>query len=196
MSYAAQAEGLAADAADLGQDAAAVTAGCRAARIAPEAARSLVAAALALEAPHPGFYAAAPPVPTDEALLTAAGDLESDAADLLNAARGLHDQAAAARQAASAAAAAAAREEAATGTTEATQTAISAAVSQAADCDAALEILGTWGPRLKYAAARLGQVPDDLECAYEVPYAHVRSGRKLPHSGDFLLSDTTTEGAA
>lgn len=195
MSYAAQAEGLAADAAEIGAGCAAVVAGCRAARVAPEATRSVVTAALILHAPHLDLYAAAEPVPTDEALLTAAADLEASASDLLRDARRLRDQAAEARRAATAAATAASREEAQSGTTEATQTAISTAVSQAADCDAALEILDDVGRRLHHAAERLGHVPDDLETAYEVPYAHVRSGRVLPHSGDFL-TPASMEGAA
>lgn len=197
MSFAAQAEGLAADAADLGRDAALVVASGRAARIAPEATRGLVAAAVTLEAPHLDFYAAAEPVPTDAALLGAASDLESGASDLLREAERLRIAAAEARKAAAVAAAAAHRQEGTAGSTEQTRMAISAAVSQAADCDSAIEILDVLARRLFHARDRLGQVPDDLESAYEIPYAHVRRGGALPHSGGFLTDGlTTARGAA
>jgi hypothetical protein len=196
VSRTAEAEALAADTAELGELAAGIVAQGRAARVAPEATRGLVAAALTLEAPQMALYAAAVPLRSDAALLDAAATLEADAGEMLAIARGMRAEAAEARRAAAAAAREAAAREGRDGTTEATRLAIAAAVSEGADCDCALEILDVLIRRLHYATGRLGQVPDDLETAYEVPYAHVRRGGALPRSGDFLLSDTTTRGAA
>lgn len=55
-----------------------------------------------------------------------------------------------------------------------------------ADCGAALEILGCIQDQARAALGALRQVPGELEDTYEVPYALVRGGGKLPHHGHFL----------
>jgi hypothetical protein len=47
-------------------------------------------------------------------------------------------------------------------------------------CEATGEILDPFAERLRAALARLRQVPEDLGEAYELVYAFIRKGGKLP----------------
>lgn len=60
------------------------------------------------------------------------------------------------------------------------------AAGAVADCGTALKILEAVQGQARAALGALCQVPGELEETYEVPYALVRGGGKLPHHGHFL----------
>lgn len=193
MTFQGRAEALTGGADDLGHDCAAAAARAWAARvIAPGACAGIIGAAMVLGAGQGELYQAADPLPSDQEMLGAAEDLAGAASELARAATDLSELAMAALAAARRDQRDALRRDRAG---HAGDDAASAA-RRAADCECALEILDALVPRLTFALRRLEQVPADLAGAYEVPYQHVRSGRVLPHSGDFLVPGTPTEGAA
>lgn len=193
MSRLAETEALATDTEELGLAAALVAAQCRAAGLMPEAFGAVIGAALTLGAPMDGLYAAAEPIASDRDLRTAAEQLEGDAGEMLTSARRARATAEAERDAAYEKIRQAHRQN----DTKSGEVA-DCASSEAADCDAAIDIADVLIQRLEYVIRRLGEVPDDIGVTYEVPYDHIRRGGVLPHSGDFLDATTTTtmEGAA
>jgi hypothetical protein len=195
VTFQAAAEALADAAGELGHDCAATVAAAWAARVAPEACAGVTGAAVGLGAGQAELFQAADPLPSDADMRAAAEELAGGAWELLRRAADLEGEAQAGLAAARQCERDAARQEHGKGAEQAANAAAGARMA-AADCECALEILDALTPRLKFALRRLEQAPDDLEEAYEVPYQHVRSGRSLPHSGDFLVPDSTTEGAA
>jgi hypothetical protein len=195
-----QAQLLADDIREPGFAAAGLNASAWCARVDPEATHGLVGAALALTSGDAGtmLWSAADPCPDDATLLTAAAELEGAVAELLEHARRM---AAACRAEFEAALAAAARAAAAAAAAETPQAradaeeALRAARAVIADCEAALEILDETGTRLAHAENCLRKVPDDLAGAFEVPYAFVQDGGKLPYDGEFLTSGISYEAA-
>lgn len=194
MTFQAAAESLAGAAGDLAGDAAVTVARAWAARILPGAVAGIIGGAMALGAASDELYQVADPLPSDQDMLAAAGDLAGSAFELLRAAAALEAEAQAALSAAACALREATRREARGQAPQARDDAAAAAL-RIADCECALGILADLIPRLQFALRRLEQVPDDLATAYEVPYQHIRSGRTLPHDGDFLAAEPT-EGAA
>jgi hypothetical protein len=183
---------------------AALNASAWAAGVNPDATAGLIGAATALTSGEcgPQLWAQADPCPSDQALLTAAAELEGAVADLLKYASGLARdcraalEAAHARLASAGVALAAAQARGAEDAAAAAQGQQGAALAEIADCEAALEVLDDAGGRLEHAVTCLRRVPDDLAGTYETPYAHVRDGGDLPFSGDFLTGGILTIGAA
>jgi hypothetical protein len=190
MTWESQAQQVASGAGEIGEDAALIVAAAWRARVDPRATDGLAGAALALWAtPSSLVRGGGQPLPHDREMITRAGDLETDTASLLKRARETFDGAAEAHEAACLAAAAAAAQAAAARNREEASAAASAlaeAQRQIADCEAALEMLQDAGQRLRYAAACLARVPDDLAETYDVCYSHIRRGGTLPYDGDFL----------
>jgi hypothetical protein len=179
--------------------AAALNAAAWAAGVNPEATAGLIGAATALTSGDcgPQLWAQAGPLPNDQALLTAAAELEGAVTQLLGYASGMAWDCRAALESAQAAAASAAAAVPA-GSSQAraaAEDALGAARGVIADCEAALEILGSCLGRLEHALNCLRRVPDDLASAYEVPYTHIRDGGTLPYDGDFLASGVSWEAA-
>ncbi len=198
MTWTALAEQLAEDARDLGAGAAVLNAAAWQARVDPDATRGLVAAALALWASPGALFPPGPGLQDDREMLEHAADLEAGAAELLKCATDLHRGAEGDLESAAGEARAATQALASAKTTHDranAQVTLAGAKTRIADCEVALEITGDAGQRLKYACAKLQCVPADLEVTYEVPYAVVRSGGKLPYSGEFLTG-VTQRGAA
>lgn len=180
--------------------AAALNAAAWAAGVNPEATAGLIGAATVLTGGDcgPQLWAQADPCPSDQALLTAAAELEGAVGELLKYARAMARDCRADLEAAQAAAAAAATAAASAGTAQAraaAEDALGAARAVIADCEAALEILDDAGRRLAHAANCLRRVPDGLAAAYETPYRHVRETGPLPYEGDFLTGIVTIEAA-
>jgi len=170
------------------------------ARVDPEATHGLVGAALALTSGDAGktLWSAADPCPDDATLLTAAAELEGAVGELLEHARRMTAACRADYETALAAAAAARAAIDSAKTPQARAEAedtLRAARSVIADCEAALEILDETGTRLAHAGNCLRRVPDDLAGTYEVPYAFVQDGGKLPYDGEFLTSGISYEAA-
>jgi hypothetical protein len=166
----------------------------------PEATAGLIGAATTLTSGDcgPQLWAQAEPVPNDQALLTAATELEGAVAQLLKYASALARDCRAALEAAFAQAAAARAAMAAAVTDDAraeAEAALAAALAVIADCEAALEILDDCGRRLAHAANCLRRVPDDLASTYETPYSFVHDGGDLPYAGDFLTAGVSYEAA-
>ena len=179
---------------------AALNAAAWSAGVSPEATAGLIGAASALTSGDcgPQLWAQADPLPNDQALLTAAAELEGAVAQLLKYATGLAQACRSALQSAQATAAQAARALAAAETPQAraaAEDALRTAKAAIADCEAALEIIGDCGGRLAHAANCLRRVPDDLAGTYETPYAFVHDGGDLPYAGDFLTAGVTYEAA-
>lgn len=194
VTFQGQAEALAGGAEDLGRDCALTAARAWAARIVPAASAGIIGGALVLGAEHDELFQGAGPLLSDQDMLADAEDLAGAAFELLRAAADLSGGAMAVLSSSRREQQDALRREREGGGGRARDDADSAA-RRAADCECALEILGELIPRLQFAIRRLEQVPADLADAYEVPYQHIRSGRALPHSGDFLAAGPT-EGAA
>lgn len=185
---------------DPGFAAAALNAAAWAAGVNPEATAGLIGAATALTGGDcgPQLWAQADPLPSDQALLTAAAELEGAVAQLLRYASDMARDCRADLESAQAAAASAAAAAASAGTSQAraaAEDALGAARAVIADCEAALEVIDGCGARLAHAANCLRRVPDDLAGAYETPYAFVHDGGKLPYDGEFLLGGVSYEAA-
>ncbi|MFI6395517.1 hypothetical protein [Nonomuraea sp. NPDC050540] len=58
--------------------------------------------------------------------------------------------------------------------------------AEAADCEAAAEILADTSKRLNAALSRLAAVPAQLGETYEAAYTLVAAGRHLPHDGRWI----------
>jgi hypothetical protein len=195
VSRLAQAEAADADVTDLGRSAALIVAQAFRARIAPEATQGIISAALTLGADQSRLLASAPPIASDYDMLTAAEALAASAWTMGWALWQLRAQAEADIAAAARIERQARAEESKSGSTPGTAAAISCARQATADCEAAIELADVILGRLAYAHMRLGQVPDDLATYFDTPYDHLRRGRSLPNSGDFLAPEPT-EGAA
>lgn len=202
----AQAEALADAIHEPGFRAAEVTASAWSAGVHPEATHGLVGAALALTDGQAmgSLWARVPPCPDDKTLLEQSAELEGAVAELLAYARKVTGAclealaAAVARAAAARAAIAAAQAQLAgaegrdaallRGIIAAAEIELLAALSEAADCECALEILGAVAGRLEYALKCLRRVPDDFAQHYETPLAYRREQGPLPVSGAFLTA--------
>lgn len=194
-----QAHLLADDIREPGYAAAALNAAAWAAGVNPEATAGLIGAASALTSGDcgPQLWAQAGPLPDDQALLTAAAELEGAVAQLLKYASQMARDCRADLEAAQAAATSAAAASAETSQARAAaQDRLAAARAVIADCEAALEVTGDCGSRLAHAANCLRRVPDDLAGTYETPYAFVHDGGKLPYDGEFLLAGVSYEAAS
>jgi hypothetical protein len=183
-----------------GSACAALNAAAWSAGVNPEATAGLIGAATALTGGDCGsqLWGQADPIPDDQALLTAAAELEGAVAQLLKYASGLARDCRAALESAQAAAAQAAAAVSSAATSQAraaAEDALSAARAAIADCEAALEIIDDCGRRLAHAANCLRRVPDDLASTYETPYAFVRDGGELPYAGDFMTGGISYEAA-
>src|SRR6185437_4874766 len=143
------------------------------------------------------LWAQGDPVPNDQALLTAATELEGAVAQLLKYASGMARDCRAALEAAQEAAAKAAAAAAAESpqARAAAQEKLAAARATIADCEAALEIIDEAGSRLAHAGNCLRRVPDDLASIYETPYQFVHDGGDLPYDGEFLTAGISYEAA-
>lgn len=181
--WTALAEQLAAEAREPGFGAAAANAAACRARVDPAALRGLVGAALALTDYDalPALWAPLPPCPDAATLVSWAEELEAHVAALLlrcgdlgRAARAEHDAAARARAE--------------------TEDDGREAAASAADCAAALEVLGRTDQLLRYARDMLRSVPADLGEAYEAPARLTAAGGRMPHSGDFIVPPETAAG--
>jgi hypothetical protein len=180
--------------------AAALNAAAWSAGVNPEATAGLIGAASVLTSGDCGsqLWAQAGPLPNDQALLTAAAELEGAAVQLLKYASDMARDCRAALEAAQAAAAAATKAVAAAANAQArtaAEDALAAARGVIADCEAALEVIDDCGSRLAHAANCLRKVPGDLASAYEVPYQHVADGGQLPYDGEFLTGGISYEAA-
>lgn len=191
ITWTGQAQILADDIREPGFTAAAANASAWRARVDPQATNGLIGAALTLTSGEAGsaLWAEADPCPDDTTLLAWSAELEGHVAGLLEYARRM---AAACRAGFTAAleAARAAREllngPASPQARADAEDRLAAANRAAADCEAALEILGEAGARLAHALDCLRRVPDDLAGTYEDAYRLVHGGGKLPHHGEFL----------
>jgi hypothetical protein len=135
-------------------------------------------------------------------LLEWATDLESHVGDLLKrcgdagaAARAEHDAALGAQRDA----ASAARRAADGAALDAARERERDAARTAADCEAALDLLGEADGRLRCALGCVRALPAGLDEAYETAARITAAGGVLPHSGDFIAPGTpeiTTEGTA
>ena len=195
-----QAHLLADDIREPGFAAAALNAAAWSAGVNPEATAGLIGAATVLTSGDcgPQLWAQADPVPNDQALLTAATELEGAVAQLLKYASGMARDCRAALEAAQEAAAAAAETAAAAENPQAraaAQEKLAAARATIADCEAALEIINEYGSRLAHAANCLRRAPDDLASTYETPYQFVHDGGDLPYDGEFLTAGVSYEAA-
>lgn len=198
----ALAEGLAADAREPGFGAAACVAAAWAARCDPAATRSLVAAAVVLTDAdaRAALWERQPPCPDAATLLSWGEELESNLGDLL---KRCVDAGTAAR--AEYKAAIAARTEAAAAARQATAGAEAAAdeareeerhaARVAADCEAALDLLGLTDGKLRYALDCVRSLPGDLDEAYEAAGRLIAAGGVMPFSGDFIAPGQGREAA-
>ena len=203
--WTAQAELLADAIREPGFKAADVTASAWRAGVHAEATHGLVGAAMALTGGDAmgSLWDQVPPCPSDSVLLGHAAELEGSVTELATwCARMTGDCAAdlaAAEAAASGAYAAIGAAQAAIGDADSPQaaasgqallavaeSALSAALSEMADCEAALEVLGGAAGRLAYALKCLRRVPDDFADHYETPLRYKREAGPLPLSGLFL----------
>lgn len=180
--------------------AAALNAAAWSAGVNPEATAGLIGAASVLTGGDcgPQLWAQADPLPNDQALLTAAAELEGAVVQLLKYASDMARDCRAALEAAQAAAARAATAVASAKTPQArtaAEDALAAARGVIADCEAALEVIDGCGGRLAHAANCLRRVPDDLAGTYETPYQFVHDGGDLPYAGDFLTAGISYEAA-
>ena len=120
---------------------------------------------------------------SDGELLEAISGAEDDVRDRLREAERLQETVAAAMDAAQAALAAAYAmpvNDECDGCHGAREAAIQAALGRIRTCEAAGGILDPLTERLQAALARLRQVPEDLGEVYELVYAFIRKGGKLP----------------
>jgi hypothetical protein len=193
--WAEAAEQFAEDIRQPGHGIAALVASAWCARVDPYATRSLVSAAVVLAGTQvrARFLDKTTPCPGDWALLGEGEAIEGEVAGMLQYAARMaadcehtHDRAASDYRAA----VEQAREQAPDGgerlADENLALAMQAARLAVADCQAALDILEGAQQQLKQALDSLRQLPAELEDTYEVVYALVRAGRKLPRSGRFL----------
>jgi PAS domain-containing protein len=179
------------DTGELVQAITAVLAGAQGAGADPAAVTGLQAAARALDPGaetsydagskderHPGTG-----YRSDGELLEAVSGAEDDVRDRLREAERLQETVAAAMDAAQAALAAAYAmpvNDECDGCHGAREAAIQAALGRIRTCEAAGGILDPLTERLQAALARLRQVPEDLGEVYELVYAFIRKGGKLP----------------
>lgn len=209
--WTAVAEEIADVAREPGSGAAASVAAAWSARVDPAATRSLVTAALVLAGTEvqSSLWERLPPCPDAATLLRWGEELESHIGDLLKrcmdagtAARAEHEAALEARAGAAAVARkAAARIATADGSMrQALESALELArdreqdaTAVAADCEAALDLLGATDGRLRYALDCVRALPADLDEAYEAAGRIVAGGGALPHSGDFIAPGRTPE---
>jgi len=179
------------DTGELVQAITAILAGAQGAGVDPAAVTSLSGAARALDPGaetsydagskderHPGTG-----YRSDGELLEAVSGAEDDVRDRLREAERLQETVAAAMDAAQAALAAAYAmpvNDECDGCHGAREAAIQAALGRIRTCEAAGGILDPLTERLQAALARLRQVPEDLGEVYELVYAFIRKGGKLP----------------
>ncbi len=179
------------DTGDLVQAITTVLAGAQGAGVDPAAATSLAAAARALDAGADTGYDAGSKQDrragggylSDGEFLEAVSEAEGDAAGRLREAGALQDQVAAAEDAAQGALDAAYAmpvKDPCDGCHGIKEAAIADALHRIGLCDAAAGILDPLTQRLQAALDRLRQVPEDLGEVYELVYAFIRRGGKLP----------------
>lgn len=192
MTWSQQAEALLGAVVEAGALTAEVCAAAWRAGVHTDATDSLTGAALALYAtPSMLLNGGLTPLPNDVELLNQATDLETAAGVCLVDARQLSDQVAAAARTAARDAEAASRAIQKAEKPEHVRAAegkLREAQATVSDCEYAMEVLTGIGPRAARACDLLGQVPDDLATAYELPYQHIRTGRILPADGLFLTA--------
>jgi hypothetical protein len=126
---------------------------------------------------------------SDGEFLEAAGGAEGDVLERLREAEKLQEQLAAAMDAAQAALDAAYAmpvKDECDGCHGIKEAAITDALRRIGLCEAAAEVLDPLAGRLRVALERLRQVPQDLGEAYELVYAFVCSGGKLPRYGRWI----------
>ena len=189
------------DTGDLVQAVVEVLAGAQGSGADPAAVTSLAAAARALD---PGAGTSYDPgskhdrrpgggYRSDGEFLEAAAEAEGDVQERLREAEKLQEQVAAALDAAQDALAAARAlpvKDKCDGCHATRAAAIADAERRIGLCEAAADLLGPLAERLRQALDRLRAVPQDLGEAYELVYAFVRRGGKLPAYGRWI------EGAA
>jgi hypothetical protein len=179
------------DTGDLVQSVTAVLAGAQGAGVDPAAVTSLTAAAWALDPgastgydtgskedrqPGSGYR-------SDSEMLEAAVEAEDDARERLEEVQQLQEQLVAAADAAQGALEAACAmpvKDESDGCHAAREAAISDAERRLGLCEAAAGILDPLAGRLAAALQKLRQVPEDLGEVYELVYAFIRKGGKLP----------------
>jgi hypothetical protein len=193
-----------ADAEDLAEEVTGILGGGRSARIDPDALRGLAQAALALGADSLTVYRAeGPAYSTDSEFTDAVAEAEAKLAGRVAAVARLTEEAGAALDDAEddleAARADLARAQAmpvsrpCDGCHPAREAAITAARAAIADASDragyardAIGVLAGASGRLRTALKWIRRVPGDLADTYEAVYDHVRAGRVMPQSGDFL----------
>ena len=179
------------DTGELVQAITAVLAGAQAAGVDPAAVTSLQAAARALDPGASTGYAAGSKddrchgtgYRSDGEFLEAVSDAEDDVRDQLREVEQIRETVATAMDAAQAALDAAYAmpvKDECDGCHGAKEAAIQAALVRIRLCEAAGEILDPLAGRLRAALARLRQVPEDLGEVYQLVYAFIRKGGKLP----------------
>jgi hypothetical protein len=185
------------DTGDLVQSVTAVLAGAQGAGVAPAAVISLQGAGRTLDPGASTGYDAGSKEDrhsgsgyrSDVEFLEAAAEAECDVLERLREAEQLQEAVAAAMDAAQAAldtAYAMPVKEPCDGCHGAKEAAIQAALSRIRLCEAAAGILGPLAERLRVALERLRQVPQDLGEVYQLVYAFVRKGGKLPAYGRWI----------
>jgi len=190
------------DAGDLVQAITTVLAGAQGAGADPAAVTSLQAAVRALD---PGAGTGYDPgssedrrpgggYRSDGEFLEAAAEAEHGAGERLREVQQLQEQVVAAMDAAQAtldAAYAMPVKDECDGCHGVRETAIAGALHRTGLCEAAAEVLDPLAGRLRAALERLRQVPQDLGEVYELVYAFVCSGGKLPRYGRWIEGAST-----
>jgi hypothetical protein len=193
-----------ADVEDLAEDVTGILGGGRAARLDPDALRGLACAALALGAGSLAVYRAeAPRFTGDRQFAAAAEEAEAEIAARAGSAARARAEAGTALDSAYEAlddghgALEAARRMATSQPCDgchgakaaaiaAAQARIEAARDRIGYAEAAAGLLDELGVRIQRALTCIRRVPADLAEVYEPVYDHVRAGRVMPRSGDFL----------